>query len=411
MGVKWIQTKYPGVRYYEHSTRKHGLQKDRYFTIRFQGEKDTETGKRKQKEEGLGWASEGMTAEKAAGELGKLKEAHRVGAGPITLGEKREIEADRRQQEEKGKERQKLENVTFAEYYRDSYAPAAKTHKKANTILNESGHVSLWIVPVVGDKPFKSISALDIERIKKKLLEAKKSPRTLQYVMATFRQVWNMARRDGLVASDSPTRSVKLPKVDNKRERFLSHDEADKLLEALKARCLDTYRMAAISLYTGMRRGEIFNLEWRDVDTDKGFVRIMDPKAKRTQYVYMNDTAKAIFTDMTAGKPEDLLFSTVTGVMRTETPETFNDVVKELEFNKGITDERHKVFFHTLRHTFASWLVLEGVDLYRVQKLMRHLTSAMTQRYAHLAPDTLQSAVNAIDRKPEAAGEKKAEGK
>ena len=63
-----------------------------------------------------------------------------------------------------------------------------------------------------------------------------------------------------------------------------------------------------------------------------------------------------------------------------------------------------------LRHTFASWLVMAGVSLYQVQKLMRHTTITMTERYAHLAPDTLQGAVNVIDQRPEPAETAKAEG-
>jgi site-specific recombinase XerD len=394
--MKWTSTKFKGVRYREVPTKKNGIRTEQYFAIRFQRD-----GKRA--EEGLGLESEGWTAEKAFLELAKLKEAHKLGSGPTSLQEKRDIEKSRKEAVELERKKQELENVSFADFFKDTYLPTSKTHKKSDTWYNEDLHVRLWIGPVVGSKPFKKIAPLDIERIKKNLLDQSKSPRTIQYVMATFRQVWNMARRDGLVVIDSPTRSVKLPKVDNKRDRFLTNEEADKLLSALKCRSLDTYRMSAISLYTGMRRGEIFSLKWRNVDTTRGIIRIMDPKAGKTQYAYMNDSAKKIFLEMKTGNNEDLVFPGSTGEERTETPDIFDIVLKELGLNKGVTDGRHKVYFHTFRHTFASWLVLEGVDLYRVQKLMRHSNSAMTERYSHLAPDTLQSAVNAIDKKGEAA--------
>ena len=62
-------------------------------------------------------------------------------------------------------------------------------------------------------------------------------------------------------------------------------------------------------------------------------------------------------------------------------------ILRDTKLNEGITDPRDKVVFHTLRHTFASWLVQAGVPLYTVQRLMGHKSIVMTQRYAHLAPD------------------------
>ncbi|HEX7627775.1 MAG TPA: hypothetical protein VF354_02500, partial [Candidatus Methanoperedens sp.] len=96
MPVKWESSKYKGVRYYEHPTRKRGVQKDRYYAIRYQKE-----GKRK--EEGLGWASEkdpmdgkNWTAEKAALMLAELRGSSRTGHGATRLAEKRAIENERK---------------------------------------------------------------------------------------------------------------------------------------------------------------------------------------------------------------------------------------------------------------------------------------------------------------------------
>ena len=77
---------------------------------------------------------------------------------------------------------------------------------------------------------------------------------------------------------------------------------------------------------------------------------------------------------------------------------TFNRVVQQLGLNNGITDRRQKVVFHTLRHTYASWLVQTGVDLYTVQKLMGHSNISMTERYAHLGENTFKKAVKNLER-------------
>ena len=66
-------------------------------------------------------------------------------------------------------------------------------------------------------------------------------------------------------------------------------------------------------------------------------------------------------------------------------------------FNEGVEDARQRVSFHTLRHTFASWLVQRGVDLYKVKELMGHEDIKMTMRYAHLAPEGLRKAAAVIE--------------
>lgn len=404
MAVKWKSTSFKGVRCYEHASRKYGVRKDLYFSIRYQ--KD---GARH--EEGLGWSSEGWTAEKAALQLAELRNASRLGEGPKRIREKREIDQEHQEKKAKEKAREKAENVTFQKYFTDTYLPVAGTHKGKTTTTKEEGHVRLWIGPVIGGKPFKDITAFDLERVKKNILDAGKSPRTLQHVMATFRQVWNKARLHGLADGDSPTRSVKLPRFDNIRDRFLTRDEADLLLDTLRKRCIDTCRMVALALYAGLRRSEIFKLHWRGVDFRNGTIRIVDAKAGESQTAVMNESTRAILEEMKAGAPSDLVFSK-DGKPYTEIPSVFDDVVNELGFNEHVEDRRQKVVFHSLRHTYASWLVMAGVSLYQVQKLMRHKTVTMTARYAHLAPDTLKDAARIIDTGTATGGEPtaKAEG-
>jgi integrase len=73
----------------------------------------------------------------------------------------------------------------------------------------------------------------------------------------------------------------------------------------------------------------------------------------------------------------------------------FAELVDRIGFNKGLPkdDRQRRVVFHALRHAFASWLALAGVDIYRIKTLMRHKTLDMTMRYAHLIPDATHEAV------------------
>ena len=87
-----------------------------------------------------------------------------------------------------------------------------------------------------------------------------------------------------------------------------------------------------------------------------------------------------------------LLFPTADGKKRVQVSRAFMKCVSQLGFNDGVTDSRQRVVFHTLRHTFASWLVQKGVPLHTVAELMGYKSIAMTQRYAHLSPDSLRNA-------------------
>ena len=235
-GQKWISTKFKGVRYYEHPTRKHGVRFDHYFAIRYQ--KD---GKRK--EEGIGWTSEfdpedgqNWTEAKAALVLERLRGAARHGKkeAPTRIAEQREIERERKEAEKTAKEQAEKEAVTFSYFFEKMYLPVFEVGRKKETTRKAKEHFKNWIEPVIGNIPLKDVKPFAIEKIKKNILSASKSPRTLQYVLATIRQAWNTARLNGLVIGDSPTKQIKIPKVDNKRVRFLSYEEAEALLSALK---------------------------------------------------------------------------------------------------------------------------------------------------------------------------------
>ncbi len=225
MGYTWNQTKHEGVRYREHPTRKHGVKPDQYFVIRYRVE-----GKRR--EEALGWASQGWTAAKAAQALAKLQEAARTGEGCVTLAEKRKQAEARREQARQEEEARARDLVTFGQIFHDSYMPAARLNKSKVSCDKEDGFYRNWIGGVLGDKPLVEIAPFDLERLKKVMLEAGKSPKTTHYCLAVVRQVFNFAKRNGLFHGDNPVAFVKKPTADNRRLRFLTHDEADRLLSA-----------------------------------------------------------------------------------------------------------------------------------------------------------------------------------
>ena len=398
--MEWIKTNFKGVRYREHPTRKHGAaNKDRYFTIRYQRD-----GKRV--EEPLGWASEldpkdqkNWTAEKAALVLAELKEAARgLKQGPTRLSERRDIENERKATELAAQELAEKEKLTFGQYFEKVYLPAFTTGRSKDAARKGEEHFNKWIQPVIGDIPLKDVKPIAIERIKKNILDAKRTPRTLQYVFATIRQAWNMARRDGRITGDSPTGQVKIPKVDNKRVRFLSHKEAETLLNALQARDTLTHNLTLLSLHSGMRMGEIADLRWSHISLDRGIITVMDTKSGKGRVVFMTVRVKAMLKAIKRREPDDYIFTRGDGKLLDDTPKVFAEVVENLGFNEGIPDRRQRVCFHTCRHTFASWHVEAGTDLYTVKSLLGHSVIAMTERYAHLSKGTLHNATMILEK-------------
>ena len=388
--AKWHKTKYPGIRFRQHHTRKHGLSKDKYFAIRYQRD-----GKRT--EEALGWASQGWTLQKASARLAELKENQRLGQGPQTLKEKRQIEKARREKEQADRARLDKENIPFATYFTQTYFPTALISKNSQTCRTELLYFKNWIRPVFENKFFKNIAPFHCEQIKKNMLDVGRAPRSLQYCFAIIRQIWNMARRDSLVGTESPTKGVKIPRIDNKRLRFLSHDEANNLLEELKKRSIQLHDEALLSLHCGLRAGEVFGLCWNDVHLEDGLLTLRDAKAG-TRIGY---TTKAV-KNMLAGRKQlaenDLVFPDRNGKRTKRISNVFVKVINALNLNDGITDRRQKLVYHSLRHTFASWHVQSGTDLYTLQMLMGHHSFAMTQRYAHLSNGALQKAVKGFEK-------------
>ncbi len=405
--MKWISTKYKGVRYREHDIRKHGVKKDRYFSIRYQ-----QNGKRI--EEGLGWASEmdpndqkHWTAEKTALVLAELKEAAKgLIQGPSRLSERRNLEDKRKEAAKIEEEHIQKEKITLKQYFENTYYPDAKINKKYSSYVHEETHFRLWIAPIAGHKPLKDLSEFDARRIVKKLLDAGKTPRTAQYVMATLRQIWNKAQRGKIVSGDSPTKNVKIPKFDNRRQRFLSHAEADLLFAKLKEKNESIYKMASLSLHTGMRASEIFKLTWGCIDTERGIITILDAKSGHGRAAFMTSQIKNMFNGMKRGKNDDLVFLQKTGKSYNEIPTLFRDIITELKFNENVSDSRQRVCFHTLRHTMASWHAEGGTDLYVLKELLGHGSIVLTERYSHLSNGALQEATRGFGKIIKAAAHK-----
>ncbi|NQT55747.1 MAG: tyrosine-type recombinase/integrase [Desulfobacteraceae bacterium] len=403
--MKWVREG-KGLEYREHPTRKYGLRKDRYYRGRFKVNKTETTFS-------FGWESEKVVTGRESfhdacmKQLLELKANAKKGKGPVSIREKRAIADKQREQEKQQAEREAEENITFGKFFEKTYWPIAQSSKKKESYRKEREHFNKWIQPAVGDLPFKDISQIQVEGIKRNMQKEKRSPRTIEYVLATFRQVWNLARESGLIVMASPSKKVKIHKPDNERKRYLTDEEAESLLDALRVKSEQLYQISLLSLDSGCRFSEAAKLTWGAVDIEKGIIIYSDTKmagGTKSRVVPMTARVKDLFESMERGGNQDLVFPDTKGQVQEKISHSFYRTVDDLKLNEGISDPRDKVVFHTFRHSYASNLVQAGVDLYPVQRLMGHSNSKMTERYSHLNNGTLISAVKKME---EAKREKK----
>lgn len=386
----WIASKYPGIRYRVHETRTHGSRKDRYYAIYYRLD-----GRRV--EEGVGWESAGWGEAKVNAVLAELKENQRTGRRPQTLREQAEIAALARQEALAQQKEKSAQRITFAQFWAEFYAPSAPNTKKPETWVNEQGHYRNWIEPALGTFPLRDITPFQLEKLSTEVRAQKRSAKTQHAILATCRQVFNLAKRHQLIDAN-PATAITLPKHDNRRQRHLTPQEAQHLLDTARHRDSRLHDICLLALHTGLRAGEIFKLRWEDVDLEGGLLLVRDPKSGKNRHAYLTRACLRMLRDRFDQRQRPHVFHKADGDPLQEISRDFAKLVDRLGWNDGQTDARLKVVFHTLRHTFASWLVQQGTPLYTVAKLMGHANLSMTERYSHLAPEGLRATINAFEQ-------------
>ena len=389
----WIKTTQTGISFREHSSRLHGTKPDRYYRVRFKsgGKQITEC---------YGWASEGWTLKKVAATMVEMKQELKAGTGTGKLADRRKALVKEKKQAQKKEAADNRLAITYTDYFQNYYWPDVSQDKKESALKAEISLHNNWIFKAIGLIPIRDIGELHLKKLSRMMGKAEKAPRTIEYALACVRMVVNHAIRAKYHPGPNPVSIMargSRPKYDNKRVRFFSRDEVEELLSVLKGKSISVYRMTLLSIYCGLRAGEIFSLQWSDVDQVNGLVTLRDTKSGKTRTVHMPLSVKEMFASMEPGNNSTLVFPGKGGKQMRQISKTFDRTVTMLGFNEGIEDRRQKVTFHTCRHTCASWLVQAGIPLFTVQKILGHSTIALTERYSHLAPDSFRAAAAAIE--------------
>lgn len=320
-----------------------------------------------------------------ADENGKI---HREPVGPkavaLAVYRKRKTEVAERRFFPEGRKSISVEGAIKAHL-------ASQTTRGILSIKDQQRYGDNWIA-FFGDRPLRAVKAEDIEAyISKRTGDVEGA--TVNHEVKFLRRVFNIAVQNEWCRKN-PTKGISLLRENNARIRYLGDEEEVALEKEIPA--VD-WPLVEFAINTGLRRGEQFGLKWTTVDMDRRQLTIPRSKNGERRHVSLNDTAMRILRNAPSRLVSEFVFVGADGKGARDSHNFYRRVFMPALADAAIDDFR----WHDLRHTFASRLVMAGVDLRTVQALMGHKTLEMTLRYAHLSPAHQLEAVNRlVSRKP-----------
>lgn len=285
--------------------------------------------------------------------------------------------------------------LTFNEFFDQYYLPDAKATKL--TWDDDESKMRIHLNPVFGKMPLDTITHMDIRQYFTRITGTGLAPATANRHLALLSCIFNIAIRFGFL-SINPCVGVKKHKEDNNRQRVLDESELTRLLAVMdddNVETMEENRVAVnvlkLLLLTGTRREEALHAKWSDIKFADNTWFLPKTKSGKTRYVPLNDEAVNLLKSIKRVPSCEYVF------VNPKTNKRYNNPVKA--FNRllqraGLDGE--DICIHSLRHTFASLGVANGLSLYTVQHLLGHASSVTTQRYAHLSQKTMLSATNVV---------------
>lgn len=263
------------------------------------------------------------------------------------------------------------------------YLQFSKANKTQKSYIRDQTSIKSFL-KTFRCKLISGISAHDVERYMNKRKE-KVTSASVNRELSCIKHMFNKAVQWRYL-SENPLRSVKKFKEAPGRVRYLNENEANKLLQCCSEHIKPIVIMA---LNTGMRRGEILNLKWSDIDMDSRTITLRRTKNNEIRMIPINKELHNVLVSLGQQTDGNYVFPNSDGKPYGDIKTGFKGALRRA----GIKNFR----FHDLRHTFASRLVMAGVDIRTVQELMGHKDIRMTMRYSHLSDRNLREAVDKLN--------------
>jgi integrase len=215
------------------------------------------------------------------------------------------------------------------------------------------------------------------------------STATIRATLTVLGRIINFGCNNGLC--QALPYKIKKPKPPGITIENLNDDELKRLLDAIEADAnLNARGILKVALYTGLRRGEIFALQWQNIDFDNGVIHLPKTKSGEKKEIPLNSQARSVFEKHP--RTSEFIFPGEDGGQRV----TIQKALRRIRKAAGLPATFRPL--HGLRHAYASRLVSAGVDLFTVSQLLTHGSTTVTKRYAHLAPGALRNAAELAGR-------------
>jgi len=290
-----------------------------------------------------------------------------------------------------GYEYKKKERFTFFEYSQTYLNEKIKIQRSKSTYDNHKRALQSHFHPVVGNLYLDQITSKHADKIIETLLSTGHNENGTNHIMQILRSILLDAEKNDFIHK-SPLRNYPTLKTVNRPATFWSNMEINQFLQASVNHFL--YHLFVIALNTGMRKGELAGLCWDKVDFQRSMIevgRIRDryglrctTKTGTVRHVPMNDVVKATLLKLFSKANSNFVFERPNG-SPIEVQHIYRDFIKA----QKIAKMERLIRFHDLRHCFASHIMMNGGNLYDLQKVLGHTKIDMTQIYAHLSPEHL----------------------
>lgn len=288
--------------------------------------------------------------------------------------------------------KKKLKNIT-------TFDEIANEYLEIKNNRNLISRYNTTIKEVFSNKDINSITKEDITKFVKSLIDKDYSVSTIRMNIAVIRASFNYAIKEKNLQIFNPCTGVKLPKLDNARERYLSINEINLLRDTVKqTNDKSLYIFLELLLQTGARKFSILTLTKKDFNLEHKEVTLKNHKTNTTYKGFLQeDFIEPLKEYLKQFNLNEHIFTFSDDMMYSLVGHKLLNILDKL-FNVGLAsnDRKNKVVIHTLRHTYASHLAINGIPIFTIQKLMNHSDITQTMRYAKLSPENGKLAIQGL---------------